>query len=95
MEERHRDDIAATVAAYDNANPEARLRRNAVRLLTVMFPVENVCQRSLDELAREGFDRRAVSRLLHGLIEAGLLSKEQNAGRVANTYRLHLPTVPR
>ena len=56
---RRRDDIAAAVAAYDSANPKARLPRNAARLLAAMFPSEDVCQRSLEAIAAEGFGRKA------------------------------------
>jgi hypothetical protein len=91
IDERRRDDMTAAVAAYDEANPLTPLPRNATRLLTVMFPGDDVCQRSLDDLARAGFDRRAVSRLLRSLIEAGFLSKERPAARAANIYHLHLP----
>jgi hypothetical protein len=91
INERHRDDIATAVAAYDSANPKARLPRNAARLLAVMFPSEDVCQRSMDDLARAGFDRRDVSRMLRRLLEAGFLSKQTSVGHVPNTYRLHLP----
>ncbi len=90
-----RDAIAAAVVAYDAANPFTPLPRNAARLLAVMFPSGDVCRRSLDDLTREGFDRRAVSRLLRALIEAGFLSKEQSAARAPNTYCLHLPPVRR
>ena len=31
--------------------------------------------------------------MLRRLVEAGFLSKQASAGRVANTYRLHLPPV--
>ena len=89
---RRRDDIAAAVAAYDGANPKARLPRNAARLLAVMFP-EDVCQRSLDAIAAEGFTESGCPAVLRHLLEAGFLSKQASAGRVANTYRLHLPPV--
>jgi hypothetical protein len=91
INERRRDDIATAVAAYDSANPETPLPRNAARRLAVMFPAEDVCQRSLDDLARAGFDRREVSRMLRHLLEAGFLSKQLGSGRAPNTYRLHLP----
>ena len=58
--ERRRDDIAAAVAAHDRANPKGPLPRNAARLLAVMFPSEDVCQRSLQDLAGEGFDRKRL-----------------------------------
>ena len=91
-----RDEIEAAVAAYDQANPRAPLGPIAARLLITMFPRRDVCQRSLDDLARAGFDRRDVLRLLHALIEAGFLSKDRGRGRSApNIYRLHLPPVQR
>jgi hypothetical protein len=93
IDQRRRDDIAAAVAAYDNANPNAHLPRNAARLLAVMFPAEDVCQRSMNDLARAGFDRRDVSRMLRHLLEAGFLSSQPGSGHAPNTYRLHLPPV--
>ena len=54
---RRRDDIAAAVAAYDGANPNAPLPRNAARLLAVMFPSEDVCQQSPEAIVAEGFGR--------------------------------------
>ena len=62
IDQRRRDDIAAAVAAYDRANPKARLPRSAARLLAVMFPSEDVCHRSLDAIAAEGFDRDEPAR---------------------------------
>ena len=90
---RRLDDIIAAVEAYDSTHPSAPLPRNADRLLGVMFPAEDVCQRSLDGLAGAGFDRRDVSRMLQALLEAGFLSKQISAKRAPNTYRLHLPPV--
>jgi hypothetical protein len=91
-----RTEIAAAIAAHNNADPEALLPPAAVRLLITMFPRGDVCQRSLDGLAAEGIDQRAVSRLLRPLIEAEVLSKERGHGRrAANIYRLHLPPVQR
>ena len=87
------DDIIAAVEAYDSTHPSAPLPRNADRLLAVMFPAEDVCQRSMDELAGAGFDRRDVPRMLQALLEAGFLSKQISAKRAPNTYRLHLPPV--
>jgi hypothetical protein len=86
-----RDDIAAAVATYDNANPKGRLPRSVAQLLAVMFPSEDVCRRSLDDLASEGFDRSNLPRTLRRLIEAGFLSKQTSAGRVPTIYTLHLP----
>ena len=51
IDRRRRDDIAAAVAAYDRANPNAPLPRNAARLLAVMFATEDVCQRSQEAIA--------------------------------------------
>jgi hypothetical protein len=93
IDQRRRDAIAAAVVAYDSANPTVPLPRRAARLLAVMFPAEDVCQRSLDDLARAGFDRRGVLRLLRRLLEAGFLSKQLGQGRNPNIYRLHLPSV--
>jgi hypothetical protein len=87
---RRRDDIAAAVAAYDRDHPDALLPRNA-RLLAAMFAADDVCQRSLDDIAAEGFNRRDVSRMLRHLLEAGFLSKQPGSGRDPNTYGLHLP----
>ena len=87
---RRRDDIAAAVAAYDRANPTAPLPRNAARLLAVMFPSEDVCQRSQEAIAAEGFSRDRLPATLRRLVEAGFLSR-QRVAQVPDTYRLHLP----
>jgi len=92
IEPRRRDAIAAAIAAHNATDQEELLPPAAARLLLVMFPRSDVCQRSLDDLARAGFDRRGVSRLLRALVEAGFLSKDRRHGRRApNVYRLHLP----
>lgn len=75
IDQRRRDEIAAAVAAYDSANPEARLPRSTVPLLAAMFPSEDVCQRSLQDIAAEGFDRKRLAANLRRLVEAGFLSK--------------------
>ena len=67
---RRRDDIVAAVATYDSTNPDAPLPRNAARLLAVMFPSEDVCQRSLQDLAAEGFSRDRLPAMLRRLVEA-------------------------
>ena len=90
-----RDEIAAAVATYDAATPKARLPRNAAPLLAVMFPWGDVCQRSLQSLAMEGFDRKRLPASLQRLVEAGFLSRQQGSGVIADTYRLHLPPVRR
>ena len=86
-----RTEIEAAIAAHNDTDPEALLPPAAARLLIAMFPRREVCQRSLDDLARAGFDRRGVLRLLHALIEAGFLSRTPGSGVVPTTYRLHLP----
>jgi hypothetical protein len=96
IEPRRQDAIAAAVAAHNGTDPEELLPPSATRLLITMFPRGDVCQRSLDDLAAEGLDKRAVSRLLRALVDAGFLSKDQGHGRrAANIYRLHLPPVRR
>jgi hypothetical protein len=89
-DQRRRDDIAAAVAANNQTNPDAPLPRNAARLLMVMFPSEDVCQRSQAAIAAEGFSRDGLPAVLRRLVEAGLLSRHRVAG-VPDTYRLHLP----
>ena len=88
----NRREIEAAIGAYNAADPDMLLPPDAVRLLTVMFRRSSVCQRSQDDLAAEGFDRRAIPHLLRALVEAGFLSKERRFGKGAiNVYRLHLP----
>ena len=81
-----RDEIAAAVAAYDQANPFTPLPRSAARLLAVMFPTGDVCQRSLDAIAAQGFGRQHLPRTLYRLTTSGFVSREG-----LDTYRLHLP----
>jgi hypothetical protein len=96
IDPRRRDAIAVAISAHNDTYPEALLPPATARLLLAMFPRGGVCQRSLDDLASAGFDRRGVVRLLHALIEAGLLSKQRGpAPRAPNLYRLHLPPVRR
>ena len=90
---RRRDDIATAVAAYDSANPTAPLPRNAGRLLAVMFPSEDVCHRSLEDIVTEGFSRNRLSPTLRRLEEAELLSRERGSARIPDTYRLRLPAL--
>jgi hypothetical protein len=92
-DQHRRDDIAAVVAAYDRDHPDAPLPRNTVRLLAVMFPSEDVCQRSLDAIAAEGFGRQHLPAVLRRLIEAGFLARHQGSGAVPHTYRLRLPAL--
>jgi hypothetical protein len=91
-DEHRRDDIAAAVAAYNRANPSAALPPNAAQLLAVMFPSEDVCQRSQEAIAAEGFSRDRLPAMLQRLVEAGLLSRHRVA-QVPDTYRLHLPAL--
>jgi hypothetical protein len=86
-------DIEAAIAAYNATDPEMLLPPEAARLLTVMFARGSVCERSLDALADEGFNRRVLPRLLGALAKAGFLSKERRLGPFPNIYRLHLPPV--
>jgi hypothetical protein len=95
IDQRRRDEIAAAVAAYDDANPEARLPRNTVPLLAAMFPIEDVCQRSLDDIAAGGFNRKNLTASLRRLIAAGFLSRTPGSGSEPDSYRLHLPPVRR
>ena len=95
VDPRRRDEIAAAVAAYDAANPKARLPRTAARLLAAMFPSEDECQRSLLDIASDGFGRKYLPGTLFRLAQAGLLSRERGTGVVPHTYRLHLPPVRR
>jgi hypothetical protein len=81
-----REEIAAAVAAYDAANPQAPLPRNSVRLLIAMFPAGDVCNRSLDAIAAQGFGRQHLPRTLYRLTTAGFVSRQG-----LDTYRLHLP----
>jgi hypothetical protein len=87
--------IEAAIAAHNSADYETVLPPSAVSLLAVMFPRDDVCQRSVADLEAEGFDERTVHYLLRALVDAGFLFKERAGGPVANTYRLHLPPVRR
>ena len=93
IDPRRRDDIVAAVAAYDSAPPSTPLPRNAARVLAAMFASDDVCQRSLEDIAGEGFSRDWLRALLRRLVEVGLLSLERGSAREPNTYRLHLPPV--
>jgi hypothetical protein len=93
IDQRRRDEIAAAVAAYDSANPLSPLPRTAARLLAAMFPTEDVCQRSLDDIAAEGFNRKSLTAALRRLIAAGFLSRTAGSGSEPDNYRLHLSSV--
>jgi hypothetical protein len=85
-----RDEIAAALAAHADANPDASLPHSTARLLTVMFPAEDVCRLSLDAIAAEGFNRKTLPETLRRLEAAGILTKQKGAARAPNTYRLNL-----
>jgi hypothetical protein len=87
-----REDIEAAVAAYNRTDRgTAPLSSDFVRLLTGMFPRDIVCQRTIESLAADGFDRRTLPPTLRALIAAGFLSKKPGRQGVISTYRLHLP----
>jgi DNA-binding IclR family transcriptional regulator len=90
IDPRRRHEIALAVVAYDSANPP--LPRIAARLLAAMFPTEDVCQRSLDDIATTGgLNRKSLTATLRRLVAAGFLSRTPGSGVVPATYRLHLP----
>ena len=92
IDQRRRDEIAAAVAAYDRANPKARLPRNAARLLAVMFPSEDVCQRSLEAIAAEGLQPEAgLPRCCGAWSRPGSCPGARVQALWPDTYRLHLP----
>ena len=92
IDPRRRHEIAVAVVTYDSANPP--LPRSAARLLAAMFSVEDVCQRSLDDIATTGgLNRKSLTATLRRLVEAGFLSRASGSGSVPDTYRLHLPPV--
>jgi hypothetical protein len=94
IDPRRRHEIALAVVAYDSANPP--LPRTAAQLLTAMFPIEDVCRRSLDEIAATGgLNRKSLTASLRRLVEAGFLSRTPGSGVVPATYRQHLPPVQR
>jgi hypothetical protein len=90
-----REEIAAAVAAYNRAKPLAPLPRNAARLLVVMFPASDVCQRSMENLATLGFSGRTLPTTLRRLTDAGFLTRQRGTAYSPNTYHLHLPPVRR
>ena len=95
IDERRRHDIAAAVAAYDSANPLAPLPLNTARLLVAMFPSGDICHRSLEAIAAEGFSLYSLIRTLQRLAKAGFLSRQHGSGVAPDTYYLHLPPVRR
>jgi hypothetical protein len=85
-----REAIAAAVAAYKHDHPESPLPRPAARLLATMFAADEVCQRSLEDIAAEGFNRTTLPSTMRRLVEAGFLSRHQTSTREPYVYRLHL-----
>ncbi|MGA8194324.1 MAG: hypothetical protein WB902_13230, partial [Acetobacteraceae bacterium] len=61
------------------APTRTRRYRNAARLLAVMFPSEDVCQRSQEAIAAEGLSRDRLPAMLRRLVEAGFLSRHRVA----------------
>ena len=85
--------LEAAIAAHNATAPVRRgLPPEAAPLLAVMFPQDDVCQRSVRSLLAEGFNKAVVTRLLRVLTRAGFVSRA-HPGRqgVVATYRLHLP----
>jgi hypothetical protein len=86
-----REAIATAVETYNHHHPEAPLPRLAARLLAAMFVADEVCQRSLEDIAAEGFNRKTLPATMRRLIEARFLSRHQTSTREPFVYRLHLP----
>ena len=87
-----RREIEAAIAAHNSADGETLLPPSAARLLTLMFPRDNVCQRRLLELEAEGFDGRTLRRCC-GPWSTPDSCPRNDRGGVPNIYRLHLPPV--
>jgi hypothetical protein len=85
-----RNAIIAAVEAHNLAHPTARLPRPSGRLLTVMFPTEDVCCVSQETLKAEGFGD-TLPNVLRALVAAGFVSKQPGTSRIPDTYRLRLP----
>jgi hypothetical protein len=86
-----RDAIATAVTAYNQANPEEPLPRNAGRLLLVMFAEHDTCCRSQQDLMASGIGK-TLPEVLRRLVAAGFLSKQAGSSRVPDAYRLLLAT---
>jgi hypothetical protein len=89
-----REEIAAAVATWNQDHSEAPLPSNTVRLLAAMFPSGEVCQRSLVDIAAEGFSRKNLPETLRRLVEAGILTRRQGVARIANAYHLAVGPKP-
>ena len=90
--------MVAAIAAHNSTVPVRwGLPPEAARLLTVLFPRGDVCQRTVESLAAEGFDQNKAIRLLGALIGGGFVSRDNpgpGRGRTS-TYHLHLPPLAR
>jgi hypothetical protein len=65
-------DIEAAIAAHNRTAPlTRRLPPEAARLLIVMFPRGDVCQRTVASLTAEGFDRARSNGTLLWYAQAG------------------------
>jgi hypothetical protein len=89
-----RSEIEAAIGAYNAADRETGpLPPEAAGLLAVMFPRDNVCQRSVASLVLDGLDAKTIQGLLRALVFTGFLSRKRGGRGVSHTYRLHLPGV--
>jgi hypothetical protein len=82
-----REAVFAAVEAHKRAHPASPLPRPAARLLAVMFDTDDVCCLSQQALAAEGFGK-ALPKVLHALVEAGIVSRQAGTSRIPDTYRL-------
>jgi hypothetical protein len=95
IDQRRRDGIAAAVAAYDSANPEARLPRSTVPLLAAMFPIEDMCSAVCRTLLRKALTERGWLRTCGASRKPGFCPEHQAQGSWPDTYQLQLPPVRR
>ena len=90
-----RDKIFVAIGTYNEAHPLVRLPRNTAGLLVAMFPMDDVCQRSLEAIAADGFSARMLPATLRRLVDAGFLTRQRGASRVPDIWWLHLPPLRR
>jgi hypothetical protein len=60
-----------------------------------MFPTDDVCQRSLEAIAADGFSARMLPATLRRLADAGFLTRQRDTSRVPDIWWLHLPPLVR